>query len=133
MNQYTPPRELTPEPCYYCGTHPYCDEAFMGSYGAIICADCKPWLVLCVNCGHESLSPAEERCRDCELPFYVEFTHEWRWKKFPVGENRAHQRCRIVAKATGPGPRNALVEFEDGARHVVTNAAVRFGMRRIRR
>jgi len=68
-----------------------------------------------------------------------EFTHIWRWDKWPRTswdqpnqESRKGQRCKLLCKASGPGPKNALVEFEDGARFVVTNAAVRFGMRRLK-
>lgn len=51
------------------------------------------------------------------------YTHTWRWDKFPrktldpkdKSQSRKGQRCRVVLASKGPGPRNALVEFEDGA------------------
>lgn len=59
----------------------------------------------------------------------------WYWRRWPCerwGEPgvRKGQRCRVVLQASGPGPRNALVEFEDGARYVVTSAARRYALRR---
>lgn len=66
-------------------------------------------------------------------------THVWRWDKWPrtawpwegASQSRKGQRCKVVCIGKGPGPRNCLVEFEDGALVVVTNAAYRHGMRRI--
>lgn len=64
------------------------------------------------------------------------YPYIWQWHKYPRtswgkdSASRKGQSCRVVLTATGPGPRNALVEFEDGARFVVTNAARRFGMRK---
>lgn len=62
----------------------------------------------------------------------------WNWHKFPCASwnpkdksgSRKGQRCRLIHTSKGPGPINALVEFEDGEQFVVTNAAVRFAMRR---
>jgi hypothetical protein len=64
------------------------------------------------------------------------YPYIWQWHKFPRtswgkdSTSRKGQSCRVVLTATGPGPRNALVEFEDGARFVVTNAARRYAMRK---
>jgi hypothetical protein len=33
------------------------------------------------------------------------------------------QPCRVLVRSKGPGPRNALVEFEDGSRIVVPTYA----------
>ncbi len=62
----------------------------------------------------------------------------WQWHKFPRASwdlkdrssSRKGQRCKVICSSSSPGPRNALVEFEDGSRYVVTNAARRFAMRR---
>jgi hypothetical protein len=41
----------------------------------------------------------------------------------PAG--RQGQRCRILARGRGPGPRNLLLEFADGCRVVSTWRSVR--------
>lgn len=51
------------------------------------------------------------------------FTHYWFYKKY-LGE-RNRQPCRVLARGTGKGPRNVLVEFEDGYRVVGTRFCVR--------
>lgn len=72
-------------------------------------------------------------------------THTWLWDKWPRTAlsldhpdafnpkrnpaSRKGQRCRVVVKSKGPGPRNGLVEFECGVRIVVTNAALRYAMK----
>jgi len=53
------------------------------------------------------------------------FTHYWRIRKHLP--ERFGQRCRVLAHGRGPGPRNVLVEFEDGT-HVVTT---RWNVRRL--
>jgi len=64
------------------------------------------------------------------------YTHIWKWSKYPCarwnepGEYK-DLLCRVQIKSKGPGPKNCLVEFENGHKVVVTNAAVRFAMRRI--
>lgn len=73
------------------------------------------------------------------------WTHIWYWNRVPRDQlriddphawdpkhnpaSRKGQRCRLIVQSRGPGPYNGLVEFEDGARIVVTRKAVRFGMR----
>lgn len=64
-------------------------------------------------------------------------THTWRWRKYPADSwdqpgTRKGQRCRVLIVSKGPGPKNCLVEFEDGDCVVVTNAARRFAMLRDR-
>lgn len=71
MNDYRPYRpQYTPEPCQYCGRTPLIEHARLGHYGTVICEDCAAYLICCVNCGQESMSPALEFCLDCENPFY---------------------------------------------------------------
>jgi hypothetical protein len=50
------------------------------------------------------------------LPYVYRFT-------FPTG--RRGQRCRVLARGRGPGPRNLLLEFADGFRLVSTWRSVR--------
>lgn len=38
---------------------------------------------------------------------------------------RRGQRCRVIARGKGPGPRNKLIEFPDGFRCVTTFYGVR--------
>lgn len=54
-------------------------------------------------------------------------THYWAFKKYLPERHR--QACRVIARGNGKGPRNVLVEFEDGTRVVGT----RFSVRRARR
>jgi hypothetical protein len=50
-------------------------------------------------------------------------THVWRFLKYlPL---RHGARCRVLARGNGGGPRNVLVEFEDGYRVVGTRFCVR--------
>ncbi len=35
---------------------------------------------------------------------------------------RAQRPCRLIAEGKGPGPRNVLIQFEDGARLVTIRA-----------
>lgn len=44
------------------------------------------------------------------------FPFVWRVRKWRP--DRTGQRCRIIRYGRGPGPRNWLVEFEDGERVV---------------
>ncbi len=50
-------------------------------------------------------------------------THFWRVRT--TLPDRTGQRCRVVARGAGPGPRNILVEFADGYRVVTHRYAVR--------
>lgn len=50
-------------------------------------------------------------------------THLWRLKRWLP--ERHGQECRVLVRGRGPGPRNILVEFEDGAQTVTTRFAVR--------
>lgn len=50
-------------------------------------------------------------------------THYWRVRKFLP--ERYGQRCRVVACGRGPGPRNVLVEFEDGHRYITLRWFIR--------
>lgn len=50
-------------------------------------------------------------------------THVWFWRKYRP--DRKDHRCRIVCAADGRGPRNLLVEFEDGEQVVAPRYAVR--------
>ena len=50
-------------------------------------------------------------------------THVWYYRV--VLPERKGQRCRVLARGNGRGPRNILVEFEDGFRVVTTRFAVR--------
>ena len=43
-------------------------------------------------------------------------------------QERRGQHCRVIARGTGPGPRNKLIEFQDGFRCVTTF----YGVRRVR-
>lgn len=52
-------------------------------------------------------------------------THVW-WMKRTLPERKGTP-CRVIARGKGGGPRNVLVEFEDGFRTVGT----RFSVRRI--
>lgn len=47
----------------------------------------------------------------------------WRLRKWMP--ERYGCRCRVLCRGRGPGPRNVLVEFEDGCRFVTTRWAVR--------
>lgn len=38
---------------------------------------------------------------------------------------RFNQDCRVICRGNGKGPRNVLIEFEDGGRYVVPRFAVR--------
>ena len=40
-------------------------------------------------------------------------------------QERRGQHCRVIARGTGPGPRNKLLEFQDGFRCVTTFYGVR--------
>lgn len=50
-------------------------------------------------------------------------THYWYFKKWLPG--RKGEPCRVLARGNGRGPRNVLVEFEDGFRAVGTRFCVR--------
>lgn len=47
----------------------------------------------------------------------------WRLRKWCP--ERFGQPCRVLARGPGPGPRNVLVEFEDGTRIVSIRWCVR--------
>lgn len=50
----------------------------------------------------------------------AEFDRVWRWRKnLP---ERHGQACRILARGT---MNSALIEFEDGVRHIVSRFAIR--------
>ena len=57
--------------------------------------------------------------------------HVWWFRKWPrttwdsAGDERKGQPCRVLARGVGGGPRNVLVEFEDGEKMVSTRFAVR--------
>ena len=50
-------------------------------------------------------------------------THVWYWRRHR-GDRKGHP-CRVIARAPGPGPRNVLVEFEDGEQVVAPRYAIR--------
>jgi hypothetical protein len=49
--------------------------------------------------------------------------HVWRLRRYLP--ERYGQPCRVLARGRGRGPRNVLVEFEDGFRVVGTRFCVR--------
>lgn len=55
----------------------------------------------------------------------------WRLRRWPVttwdssGDERHGQRCVVLARGVGRGPRNVLVEFDDGTKIVGTRWCVR--------
>jgi hypothetical protein len=51
------------------------------------------------------------------------FTHVWRIRKYLP--ERFGRPCRIIAAGRGPGPRNILIEFADGAKIVTPRWNVR--------
>ena len=59
------------------------------------------------------------------------FNYIWCWKKWPLsswdskGAERYKQNCKVLVRANGRGPRNILVEFEDGVKIVAPRFAVR--------
>lgn len=50
-------------------------------------------------------------------------THRWWFRKWLP--DRKGELCRVIARGRGRGPRNVLVEFEDGFRVVSTRFCVR--------
>lgn len=50
-------------------------------------------------------------------------THYWWYRKYLP--ERKGQACNVVARGNGRGPRNVLVEFQDGVRVVSTRFCVR--------
>ncbi len=50
-------------------------------------------------------------------------THVWFWRKYRP--DRKGHACRVVCSANGRGPRNLLVEFEDGEQVIAPRYAVR--------
>ena len=50
-------------------------------------------------------------------------THRWRLRKWLP--DRYGQSCRVLARGNGRGPRNVLVEFEDGAKVVAARYSIR--------
>lgn len=50
-------------------------------------------------------------------------THFWCFRKYLP--ERHGSACRVVARGNGRGPRNVLVQFEDGFRVVGTRFCVR--------
>jgi len=72
----------------------------------------------------------------------MKYNRIWRFRNFPATDiwpgkgppyidERTGQYCRVILVAPGKGPRNALIEFDDGTKMVVPNSAVRFGMKKI--
>lgn len=53
----------------------------------------------------------------------MRYPYYWRLRRW-LGE-RHGQRCRVVTRGRGPGPRNIGVEFVDGYRTVTSRWAVR--------
>lgn len=59
------------------------------------------------------------------------YDHVWHWRKWPKRDSwadhdlRKGHRCRVLCRGNGAGPRNALLEFEDGERLVAPRYAVR--------
>jgi len=59
------------------------------------------------------------------------FDHVWYQRKWPrstwssKGDERKGQACIVLARGNGRGPRNVLVEFEDGEQMVGTRFCVR--------
>lgn len=49
--------------------------------------------------------------------------HVWFWRKHRP--DRKGHRCRLLAVGSGGGPRNVLVEFEDGEQVVAPLNAIR--------
>lgn len=50
------------------------------------------------------------------------FDHVWRLRR--TLPDRKGKPCRVLARGRGPGPRNVLVEFEDGRKFVSHRYAV---------
>lgn len=50
-------------------------------------------------------------------------THVWWFRKYLP--ERKGQPCLVLARGRGPGPRNVMVEFQDGVRVVSSRFAVR--------
>jgi len=74
----------------------------------------------CPTCGNPEFALPGTECDS-----FAEFRYTWRFKRrLP---ERYGAKCRIVQRSTGPGPRNILVEFEDGYRVITTWRAVKKG------
>ena len=95
-------------------------------------ANQRPAYRVCTRC-YRRYPPEESPCPTCgnpefalpgtECDSFAEFRYTWRFKRrLP---ERYGAKCRIVQRSTGPGPRNILVEFEDGLRVVTTWRAVK--------
>lgn len=58
------------------------------------------------------------------------YPYVWRWKQWPrsswdsPGNERYGEPCRVVCRGPGRGPRNILVEFQDGREIVAPRFAV---------
>lgn len=50
-------------------------------------------------------------------------THTWYWRT--VRSDRKGHACRVLARGRGPGPRNVLIEFDDGEQLVAPMFAIR--------
>jgi hypothetical protein len=55
-----------------------------------------------------------------------DMTHYWAFKKYLP--ERHKQPCRVIARGNGKGPRNVLIEFQDGYRVIGTRFCVRKSM-----
>lgn len=51
------------------------------------------------------------------------FDYVYYWKKYKPEYHGL--RCAVLARGTGPGPRNLLIEFEDGYRMVTPRFSAR--------
>ena len=96
--------------------------------------DERPAYRVCTRC-YRRYPTEESPCPACgnpefglpggECDSFAEFRYVWRFKsRLP---ERYGTKCRIVKRANGPGPRNILVEFEDGCRVITTWRAVKKG------
>jgi len=54
----------------------------------------------------------------------VKWPYIWNWRKWPAGQNRKGQPCRVLHRSKTMN--TALIEFEDGYRMV----SLRWGLRR---
>ena len=64
------------------------------------------------------------------------YPHVWHWSKWPRTSwdpkepgGYKGMRCRLSFQGEGPGPKNALVEFESGERFVVIGKAAEYALK----
>lgn len=55
-------------------------------------------------------------------PHAAPWPYVWAWAKRPMDRDRKGMRCRVLVRG---GKNSALVEFEDGVRHVTSRNGLR--------